>query len=244
MSQSSEVPIGRIVDRETFGFYIVGYTAQIMNTAPRRLFSSDQWDERFGQEPISGLSADRILEFPSPLVTIEHCPWDAVPPSIQQMIQRQYPSAAVGEDQRIDATVSRRDIIFSLTNGFVKGRVDTFGEEYVGRGLLLLFGDEPDDAIIRPGDWRIARFPLSLYARAKYTARNSEPPDLSSVEAALGWMGETEPLGNIMKQLASLVQGVPSTLQQLHDVANLLEATREQVTLYVPEQTDDDLLML
>lgn len=159
----------------------------------------------------------------SSILFLRNCPWSEVPMSIRDIMSKLYDAALLDTNKSVDVrfgTIGTYGIEFHLRSPYTDSNpyTDTYGENYIGMGLVLDLSDK--------GEWYFIKVPNALYNRwvlASDKLVSSDKDEILEVK-------------DLMEQMRLCSQRLPVTLDHLHDVASFLGKSRDKsVVEYFPE---------
>ncbi len=153
MTKSNEGdPTQGVVDIDTFRYYVIGYTADVLANPPHRDLT------------LLGINRDfPELEELGPQIRLENCSWENVPETIQEVLMMSYESAKLPGEKHVTAIISRREIIFNLSSPSLNMDVDLFGETWIPFGVGLQLSDNPEFVFASKGNWYFNKHPAKTY---------------------------------------------------------------------------------
>lgn len=210
-------PTQGIVDAETFIFWIVGYTSNILQQVNKtRSHNIELIRERYpnflkGVEPPN-----------RPSVHLKDCPWLEVPESLRQVMLSVYDAAQLEKENTLDVSIDSMIVSFELRSQSIKSKIYSYGENYTGIGPALILYDAPERNR-KKGDWVLQKTPNAIHSQSLNLFKQQFEMDPGS-------------LGEEAERLQATIDSHtfvrPAILEELHDVARFLEKSKDRAVVY------------
>ncbi|MCL5114062.1 MAG: hypothetical protein M1372_02755 [Patescibacteria group bacterium] len=219
------LPIGGIVDADTFGYYVIGYMSRLADNPPRKIVLPSQFPAALTQAIREEFQEKEEVEFVIPSrIYLEGCPWTNTPAALQKVIGEQYDAARLNEDKTVNMRIQRSELLFTLVSPSVKRDIDTFGENLVYQGVSLALADSIST---KKGSWFIVKQNAVLKGKRDdllLLHRKIQEGESFSPEEQSLW-----------KKLTAGAYKRPASLPELHAVAEFMERFKNLAAVQVFE---------